>query len=96
MFNNLFNTKIKIETIEKKLSNDNLWILEYKLWKEVWASITIKDISSRRALYLFVIRWKRDFPTDFRVVIKDKIFTPTQFPVVEPAKDLLMFHATLK
>jgi hypothetical protein len=96
MFKNLFNTKIKIEALEKKLSGDNLWVSEFQLWKEVWASITIKDISSRRALYLFTIKWNKDFPSEFRVVINDKVFTPTQFPIVEPANDLVMFHATLK
>ncbi|MDR1982795.1 MAG: hypothetical protein LBQ08_03300 [Holosporaceae bacterium] len=91
----LFNTKIKIETLEKKLSQDNLWVSEYKFWNEVWASISIKDISSRRVLYLFTIKWKHDFPCEFRVSIKDKIFTPTQLPIVEPSQDLILFHATV-
>ncbi|MDR2765944.1 MAG: hypothetical protein LBB63_00560 [Holosporaceae bacterium] len=95
MFRKLFNTKVRVEALEKHLSDSNLWISEYKPWKEVWASITIKDISARRTLYLFALKWTVDFPREFRVVLKDKIFLPTQFPVVEPANDLVLFHATL-
>jgi hypothetical protein len=95
MLKRLFNTRVKIETVEKKLSVDNLWVSEYKLWKEVWDSISLKDISSRRVLYLFSIRWKQEFPREFRVVVKDIIFTPTQFPIIEPSQDLIMFHATV-
>jgi hypothetical protein len=91
----LFNTKIKIESLEKKLSTENLWIYEYKFWNEVWASISIKDISAKRVLYLFAIKWKCDFPSEFRVVVKDRIFTPTQPPIIEPAQDLVLFHATM-
>ncbi|MDR0678311.1 MAG: hypothetical protein LBF44_02115 [Holosporaceae bacterium] len=91
----LFNTKVKIETLEKKLSKDNLWISEYKPWNEIWASISIKDISSRRVLYLFTIKWKRDFPREFRVVVRDRIFIPTQSPIFEPSRDLVLFHATI-
>ncbi|MDR1551672.1 MAG: hypothetical protein LBS14_03280 [Holosporaceae bacterium] len=90
----LFNTKIKIESFEKRLSLDNLWISEYNLWKEVWASVSIKDISAKRVLYLFAIKWRHDFPKEFRVVIKDRIFMPTQRPIVEPSQDLVLFHAS--
>ncbi|MDR1375202.1 MAG: hypothetical protein LBJ45_00095 [Holosporaceae bacterium] len=95
MFKNLFNTKVKIEALEKKLSADNLWVSEYRLWKEVWASISIRDISSRRVLYLFRVKWLKDFPRDFRVVLKDKTFIPTQAPIAEPANDLVLFHAVI-
>jgi hypothetical protein len=84
---------VKIETVEKKLSDDNLWTQEYKPWKEVWASISLKDISSRRVLYLFSIRWKQEFPRKFRAIVKDMVFTPTQFPIIEPSQDLILFHA---
>ncbi|MDR0968398.1 MAG: hypothetical protein LBL99_02040 [Holosporaceae bacterium] len=94
MLKRLFNTKVRIESVEKKLSDENLWVSEYKLWNEVWASISIKDISARRTLYLFAIKWRRDFPREFRVVIKDRIFTPTQQPIIEPSQDLVLFHAT--
>ncbi|MDR1361867.1 MAG: hypothetical protein LBJ16_01465 [Holosporaceae bacterium] len=93
---NLFNTKITIEKVEKKLSECNVWIPEYVYWNQLWASILIKDISARRALYLFVIRWRKDFPNDFRVTLGDKIFTPTQQPFYDPAKDVLMFHAAVQ
>ncbi|MDR2724449.1 MAG: hypothetical protein LBB25_04625 [Holosporaceae bacterium] len=95
MLKRLLNTRIKIEIVEKKLSDDNLWILEHKLWREVWASISLKDISSRRVLYLFTVKWKCDFPREFRVIVKDKIFTPTQFPIMEPSQDLILFHAII-
>ncbi|MDR0555394.1 MAG: hypothetical protein LBG20_00035 [Holosporaceae bacterium] len=90
----LFNVKVRIETLEKKLSAENLWVHEYSLWKEVWAAVSLKDISSTRALYLFTVRWSRDFPKEFRVVIKDKIFKPTQRPMMEPSQDLVLFHVT--
>jgi hypothetical protein len=90
-----FNTKVKIETLTRKLSKDNLWVSEYKLWNEVWASIAIKDISSRRVLYFFTVKWGRDFPREFRVSAGDRIFTPTQLPVIDPSKDWVLFHATL-
>ncbi|MDR3151220.1 MAG: hypothetical protein LBT67_00010 [Holosporaceae bacterium] len=93
---NLFNTKVKIETAEKKLSESNVWILEYVYWNDLWASIFIKDISARRALYLFVIKWRKDFPDNFRIALNGKIFMPTQLPVRDPAKDLILFHATVK
>ena len=95
MLKRLFNTKVRIEAAEKKLSDDNLWISEYKLWKEVWASISIKDISSKRVLYLFTIKWKHDFPHEFRAIVNDRVFTPTQFPVIEPSQDLILFHAAM-
>jgi hypothetical protein len=89
----LFNTKVKIEEKKTKLSDDNLWISEYELWHELWSSIFIKDISSRRALYFFIVKWKRDFPRNFRVRIEDKIFTPTQVPIFNPSDDTTLFHA---
>jgi len=91
----IFDTKVRIESVEKKLSEENLWVSEYSLWKEVWASVAIKEISSRRALYLFSIQWQQDFPRNFRVVMKDKIFTPTQFPVIEPSRNMILFHANI-
>jgi hypothetical protein len=93
MLKRLFNTKVRIESLEKKLSDENLWISEYKLWNQVWASISIKDISTRRTLYLFAVRWRRDFPKEFRVVVKDKIFKPTQPPILDSERGLVLFHA---
>ena len=91
----LFNTKIQIEKQNEKLSDDNRWISEYVFWKEMWASISLKYISSKRTSYLFAIKWKQDFPQKFRVKINDKIFTPTQSAVVDPANDTILFHAVL-
>jgi hypothetical protein len=95
MLKKLLNTKVKIETVAKKLSDDNLWISEYKFWNEVWASILIKDISSKRATYLFIVKWRRDFPRDFRVVVGNMIFKPTQSPILEAQEDIILFHAIL-
>jgi head-tail adaptor len=91
----LFNTKIKVEKMEKKLSAENCWVSEYVFWKEVWASISIKDISSKRVLYLFVIKWREDFPNLFRIKINEKIFTPTQSAILDPSSDLVLFHAVV-
>lgn len=91
----LFNTRIKIEKEINELSEDNRWISKYVLWKEVWASVMLKDISSRRTLYLFVVKWKDDFPQKFRVNINDKMFIPTQPAVANPADDTILFHAFL-
>ncbi|MDR2107809.1 MAG: hypothetical protein LBO73_04845 [Holosporaceae bacterium] len=96
MRNGSFNTKIKIEALEKTLSEDNRWISVYKPWREVWAFVSLRDISSKRALYLFAVRRRNDFPREFRIVIKDKIFMPTQPPTTEPSRDLILFHAVVK
>jgi hypothetical protein len=90
----LFATRVKIEILEKRLSSENLWISEYKPWKEVWASVSLKDISTRRALYIFAVKWRGDFPREFRAVVNDKIFMPTQMPAQEISQDLILFHAT--
>lgn len=91
----LFNNKVQIETREKILTNDNRWISKYSFWKEVWASISIKDMSPKRTLYLFMIKWKHNLPSDFRVKLNDKIFFPTQIPVVDPCSDTVIFHAVV-
>ncbi|MDR2781923.1 MAG: hypothetical protein LBB21_05745 [Holosporaceae bacterium] len=94
MLKKLFGTRVKIETLEKKLSGENLWISEFKPWREVWAAISVKDISARRTLYLFTVKWKGDFPREFRAVVNGKVFTPTQMPAIELSQDLILFHAT--
>ena len=91
----LFNTKIQIERLNEKLSDDNRWVSEYIFWKEMWASVTLKYISSKRVLYLFAIKWKKDFPQKFRVKINEKIFMPTQSAIVDPSSDTILFHAAL-
>ncbi|MDR2794791.1 MAG: hypothetical protein LBB12_03375 [Holosporaceae bacterium] len=89
----LFNKKIKIEIIKQKLSNDNIWIPEYVLWNELWASVSIKYIFIKKVLYFFIIKWRRYFPNNFRVTMDDKIFMPTQIPIANPTNDYVMFHA---
>lgn len=91
----LFNTKIQIEKLNEKLSDDNRWISEYVFWKEIWASVSLKDISSKRASYLFTVKWKQDFPQKFRVKINEKVFMPTQSAIVDPENESILFHAVL-
>ncbi|MCR5224459.1 MAG: hypothetical protein K6C34_00050 [Alphaproteobacteria bacterium] len=95
MFKHVFNTKVKIESLKKTLSENNVWISEYESWGEIWASVSVKYISSKGALYLFEVKWKKDFPHDFRVIMNDTIFIPTQSPIAEPSSDLILFHATI-
>jgi hypothetical protein len=92
MWKKIFTSRVKIETLERKLSKENLWVSEYKPWKEVWAAISIKDISARRTLYMFAIKWRGDFPMEFRALLNGKVFIPTQKPAMD--KDVLLFHAT--
>ena len=95
MFKHAFNTKVKIEVLKKTLSADNVWISEYVPWGEAWASVSVKYISSKGALYLFEVKWKKDFPRAFRVIMNDKVFIPTQSSITEPSNDLILFHATI-
>lgn len=95
MLKHVFNTKVKIESLETTLSADNQWIPKYTPWGEAWASVSVKYMSSKGALYLFEVKWKNDFPRAFRVIMKDKIFTPTQSPITDPSNDLILFHATI-
>ncbi|MDR1235500.1 MAG: hypothetical protein LBJ96_00680 [Holosporaceae bacterium] len=94
MQNKLFTTRVKIEILEKKLSAENSWISEYKPWKEIWAAISLKNISRKGALYIFAVKWRGDFPREFRAIINDRIFMPTQTPASEISEDLILFHAT--
>ncbi|MDR3179433.1 MAG: hypothetical protein LBT70_00855 [Holosporaceae bacterium] len=93
MSKKLFNKKIKIEIIKQKLSSDNVWIPEYILWNELWASASIKYVSVRRVIYFFIIKWRKYFPNNFRITMDDKNFMPTQIPIVDPSNDYIMFHA---
>ena len=93
MLKPLTSTKVRIEKLEKVLSEKNTWESKYVFWQEVWASIQLKDISVTKASYLFAIKWKGNFPREFRVVINDKIFMPTQIPSVDFRNDLIIFHA---
>jgi hypothetical protein len=93
MFKKTFDTKIKIEKLEEKLSEENCWISEYVFWKEVWASIFVKKTLSRHALHVFIIKWKHEFPQAFRVKIKNRIFIPVQDPIIDQSEDIIVFHA---
>ena len=88
-----FSTRIKIEKEEKILSNENLWVTTYCFWKELWASVVMKELSSSKVTYLFKIKWKGVFPKNFRVIISDRIFLPTQTPEIDIVNDTILFHA---
>ncbi|MDR3156261.1 MAG: hypothetical protein LBT90_04165 [Holosporaceae bacterium] len=91
----LFNTKVQIEAKTTTLSTDNTWVSEYSLWRELWASISIKYMSPCTTVYLFMIKWKRDFPANFRVKVSGKIFVPTQPPIQDFQSESIIFHAKL-
>ena len=88
-----FYNKVKIEKEVKKLSSEGLWVTNYEFWKEMWASIVIKEISTSKAVYLFQIKWRGEFPKNFRVMMNDEIFSPTQPPVTDIIGDTILFHA---
>ncbi len=91
-----FNNRITIEKEEKVLSSDNVWISKYTEWKSMWASVLLRDLSKKNAVYLFCVRWINDFPTNFRIKIGDKMFIPTQLPVLDPPTGTILFHAVSK
>jgi len=92
----IFSTKIQIERQEKHLSKNNEWITSYAPWRDLWATVQLKDISVTKALYLFAIKWKGEFPKKFRVKIKDSIFEPTQNISIDFKNNLVIFHANIK
>ena len=93
MKNRVFNTKIRIEKLEKKLSRSNTWKSEFIFWNELWASIELGNIAITKTNYVFRVKWRGEFPKKFRVVINDVIFIPTQTAAVDLKNDLVIFHA---
>ena len=89
----LFNTKVRIEKLEETLLENNTWKSEYVFWKDVWASIQLKNVTVNDARYLFIMKWKGDFPKKFRVIINGRIFMPTQKVVIDFQNDLIIFQA---
>ena len=88
-----FYNKVRIEKEVKKLSPEGLWVTNYEFWKELWASIAIKEISTSKVVYLFQIKWRGEFPKNFRIIMNDEIFSPTQLPVTDVTGDTILFHA---
>lgn len=89
----LFNTKIKIEKLEKKLSENNTWKSEFLPWQELWASIQLENITMTKTNYIFRVKWRGEFPKKFRVIINDVIFLPTQMVAIDLKNDMVIFHA---
>ncbi len=89
----LFNTKIKIEKLEKKLSENNTWKSEFLPWQELWASIQLGNITITKTNYIFRVKWRGEFPKKFRVIINDVIFLPTQMVAIDLKNDMVIFHA---
>ncbi|MDR2681436.1 MAG: hypothetical protein LBB29_00070, partial [Holosporaceae bacterium] len=55
--------------------------------------ISIKYVAIKKVIYFFTIKWRRHFPNNFRIVVDDEIFVPTQPPIADPSNDYVMFHA---
>ncbi len=89
----IFNTKIKVEKLEKKLSGNNTWISEFVPWNELWASIHLGNIAITKTNYIFRVRWRGEFPKKFRVVVNNVIFIPTQTTAIDLKNDMVIFHA---
>lgn len=89
----MLSTKIKIEKLEKKLSENNTWKSEFVFWNELWASIELGNIAITKTNYIFKVRWRGVFPENFRVVVNNVIFVPTQIVAVDIKNDLVIFHA---
>lgn len=93
MTERLFNTKIKIEKSERKLSENNTWKSEFTPWQELWASIQLGNIAITKTNYIFRVKWKGEFPKNFRVIVNDVIFLPTQTVAIDLKNDMVIFHA---
>jgi len=93
MSERIFNTKIKIEKLEKKLSENNTWKTEFLPWQELWASIQLGNIAITKTNYIFRVKWKGEFPKKFRVVVNGVIFFPTQIAAIDLKNDVVIFHA---
>ena len=93
MMERQFNTKIKIEKLEKRLSENNVWKSEFIPWQELWASIQLGNIAITKTNYIFRVKWRGNFPKKFRVVVNDVIFFPTQMAAIDLKNDEVIFHA---
>ena len=85
-----FNAKIKIE---EELTSENLWTLHYSAWKELWASASIKEISSAGAVYLFQIKWRGKFLKNFRIIFQNDVLIPIQPVLFDRANDDIFIRA---
>lgn len=88
-----FNNRVKIEKLTKSLSVDNTWVSSYAKFADVWAAINVKELTAKKCLYLFTIQWRENFPNNFRVMINDSTFIPTQIPIVDFKNNVILFHA---
>lgn len=93
MSERLFNTKIKIEKLERKLSENNTWKSEFLPWQELWASIQLENIAITKTNYIFRVKWRGEFPKKFRVIVNGVIFFPTQMAAIDLKNDMVIFHA---
>lgn len=88
-----FETRIKIEVPEFILTANNNWYQKYKLWKEIWAKVKLKNISRNEGVYFFCVDGALALPKNFRVNMNNKIFIPTQSPLEDRVGNKLIFHA---
>ena len=89
----MLHTKVIIEKLEKKLSENNTWKSEFIFWNELWASIELGNVAITKTNYIFKVRWRGEFPEKFRVVVNDVVFVPTQTAAVDIQNDMVIFHA---
>ena len=93
MTERIFNTKIKVEKSETKLSENNTWKSEFLPWQELWASIQLGNIAITKTNYIFRVKWKGEFPKKFRVIVNGVVFLPTQMAAIDLKNDMVIFHA---
>ncbi len=93
MTERLFNTKIKIEKLEKTLSEINTWKSKFVPWQELWASIQLSNIAITKTNYIFRVKWRGEFPKKFRVIVNNVVFIPTQLVAIDLKNDMVIFHA---
>ena len=89
----MLHTKVIIEKLEKKLSENNTWKSEFIFWNELWASIELGNVAITKTNYIFKVRWRGEFPEKFRVVVNNVVFVPTQIVAVDIQNDMVIFHA---
>ncbi len=89
----MLHTKVIIEKLDKKLSENNTWKSEFIFWNELWASIELGNVAITKTNYIFKVRWRGEFPEKFRVVVNNVVFVPTQTVAVDIQNDMVIFHA---
>lgn len=85
--------RIAIQSIEKRLNENNVWQTKYNLWGSAWATMQMKNLASKEQKYLFIMQWMPNFPQNFQIICNDEIFKPTQAPMISRQHNMILFHA---